>query len=154
MRIPATLVLIACMAGPASAQSRFFEQAYCQLWPRECRPVAPGPPVKPEPPPAPKAAPAPAAAPAQPRVEPAPKQVAPAKVRKKARKPAPKVRKPVLRPRKQMVEPGPDLPWPCWMVRLQSAGKTRMQLKEEGRSRGIVLSPKQIRQAEACLGRT
>jgi hypothetical protein len=31
------------------------------------------------------------------------------------------------------------------------AGKTEAQLRAEGRQKGVQLSPKQIRQAQACL---
>ncbi len=48
---------------------------------------------------------------------------------------------------------GPNLPWPCWMVRLGAGGKTNAELAAEGKSRGIKLSKKQERQALACLGR-
>ncbi|MCC6775616.1 MAG: hypothetical protein IT537_03110 [Hyphomicrobiales bacterium] len=48
---------------------------------------------------------------------------------------------------------GPDLPYPCWQVRLFSAGKTRAQLEAAGKEHGVTLSAKQRKQAAACLGR-
>jgi hypothetical protein len=48
---------------------------------------------------------------------------------------------------------GPDLPWPCWTVRLRASGMTCDQLKAEGASRGTQLSRKQQRQALVCLGK-
>ncbi|MDQ2083189.1 hypothetical protein RA307_23645 [Xanthobacteraceae bacterium Astr-EGSB] len=46
---------------------------------------------------------------------------------------------------------GPDLPWPCWTIRLYAAGKTTAELEQLGRDRGVALTPKQRRQARACL---
>ena len=63
----------------------------------------------------------------------------------------------VTRPRKRpsirvrTEDTGPDLPWPCWMVRMHAQGKSPAQLKAEGEARGIKLSRKQERQAIACI---
>jgi hypothetical protein len=46
---------------------------------------------------------------------------------------------------------GPDLPWPCWTVKMHAAGKSEAQLRAEGRAAGIKLSRKQEAQARACL---
>jgi hypothetical protein len=46
---------------------------------------------------------------------------------------------------------GPDLPWPCWVVKAHAAGKSEAQLRAEGRAAGIKLTPKQEMQAKACL---
>ena len=63
------------------------------------------------------------------------------------------VTKPRKRPsiRVRTEDTGPDLPWPCWMVRMHAQGKSPAQLKAEGEARGIKLSRKQERQAIACI---
>src|SRR6185295_20308781 len=68
-------------------------------------------------------------------------------------RPAPKPRPPAPKPARKTPksDDGPDLPWPCWLVRLHAAGKTVAQLEAEGRANNIVLTPKQRRQAQACL---
>jgi len=46
---------------------------------------------------------------------------------------------------------GPDLPYPCWMVRWYASMYSGDQLEQMGRANGITLSPKQRRQAVACI---
>jgi len=53
--------------------------------------------------------------------------------------------------RKVSVDSGPDLPYSCTMVRWAAALYTPAQLEEMGRANGISLSPKQRRQAKACI---
>ena len=55
--------------------------------------------------------------------------------------------------RKRVDNSGPDLPWPCWMVRLNAKGKTCGDMAAEGKRRGISLTPKQLHQAAVCIGR-
>lgn len=52
---------------------------------------------------------------------------------------------------RQAASGGPDLPWPCWIVKAHAAGKSEKQLRAEGRAAGIKLTPKQEAQAKACL---
>lgn len=52
---------------------------------------------------------------------------------------------------KPRADEGPDLPYPCWLVRMHAAGKTRAQLEALGRANGISLTAKQRRQASECL---
>ena len=49
------------------------------------------------------------------------------------------------------VESGPDLPYPCVLVRWYGSMYTVAQLEEMGRANGVVLSPKQRRQARDCM---
>lgn len=60
------------------------------------------------------------------------------------------------RPRRPKVavvdDSGPDLPWLCWMIRFYSSGKTDAELEAMRVANGVPpLSPKQLRQAKACL---
>lgn len=49
-------------------------------------------------------------------------------------------------------ESGPDLPWPCWLIRWHAAGKTDAELEAMRVAGGVPpLTPKQIRQAKECL---
>lgn len=48
-------------------------------------------------------------------------------------------------------ESGPDLPYPCWLVRFHAAGKSDADLRAMGKANGITLTPKQERQARNCL---
>ncbi len=144
------LVLLATPAQ-ANALLGFRDWAHCQLYPshERCRP--PAPPAAPvQPPPAapvyvpappPVAAPAPAAAPAR--------VVPPARAKKRVKTKAvpPKPR------RRGIPTAGPDLPWPCWMVRLNAGSKSCGDLAAEGRRRKITLTPKQHYQAAVCIGR-
>lgn len=64
----------------------------------------------------------------------------------------PHVKSAFVKPKRKICDmTGPNLPWACWLVRMNSAGKTRAQLVAEGKARNIKLSCKQIMQAEACL---
>lgn len=65
--------------------------------------------------------------------------------------PAPK---PKARPKasqKTSVDDGPDLPWPCWQVRLYATGRTEAELTAMEWRNGVMLSAKQRRQALACF---
>lgn len=62
--------------------------------------------------------------------------------------------KPKSKPRTKIAaiaDEGPDLPWPCWLVRFHASNKTDAELATLARTNGIVLSPKQRRQAKACF---
>ena len=63
------------------------------------------------------------------------------------KKPGKSTGSPPLLPR----DNGPDLPWPCWVVKAHAAGKSEAQLRAQGRAAGIKLTPKQEAQARACL---
>lgn len=170
MRIIPAAVLLALLAGCNEAErgriSDLGDAFYCRLYPSKCVPVpmprerpavepaAPwsAPPVVllPEPPPVVEA---PVVAPV---VEPdhvpdagrmvAPK-IEPARPRVKKFKPVERK----VRPPKPKAESGPDLPYPCWLVRMKAAGKTEAELRAMGKANGITLTPKQERQARACL---
>jgi hypothetical protein len=93
-----------------------------------------------------------------PKVE--PPVVEPPKVQPLRRPRRPRVQPPttppvtiIKRPRKPMlIDEGPDLPWPCWLVRSYAAGKTEAELEAMRVANGVApLSPKQRRQAQACL---
>lgn len=161
------LVICMMVAGTSAhaepAEHKYRKQLREWLYPT---PKAAPPPVVAVPDPAPAPAPAPAVPPAavappplppplpvRPVVErpPLPTIAAPAPIMverpaKQRPKPKPKPKAP-----QRVDDAGPDLPWPCWMVRMHAAGKTRKQLEDEGRERGIKLTPKQTRQAIACL---
>jgi hypothetical protein len=141
--VAAMAFVIVIVAGGALAQSArgpgdIILEIHRWLWPHQDVPL-------PRPRPAqevalPPAVPPPSAQ-AQPETKPAPSpQPQPATASKPAR-----------RMTKRPDDGGPDLPWPCWMVRLHAAGKTPAQLEAEGRKNGITLTPKQRRQAQACL---
>lgn len=51
----------------------------------------------------------------------------------------------------QAAESSAGRSWPCWLVRMHAAGKTEAQLEAMGRERGIRPTPRQIRDAKACL---
>lgn len=57
-----------------------------------------------------------------------------------------------MQPR-QKADEGPDLPWPCWLVRERAGGKSDAELRKMGRENNVKLSRKQERQALECLGR-
>lgn len=153
-------LVIALVLAPSIAHASLLDTVYCRLKPRSeaCRPPAPLPPVKAAP--APKAtapAPVPKADPIR-RMPSGPIAVKAAKPAAKVTKRQSKVTKPQqkvtrTRPAKQVADEGPDLPWPCWMVRLNAAGKTPAELRAEGKRRGIAASRKQCLQAQVCLGR-
>jgi hypothetical protein len=143
-------VLMAAMlaAAPALAQGKPLN---CVLWPRTCdQPSVALPPAVTPPAftPEPESVPVPPPAPARRAPPPARRKPVPNKSVAKAPPHPPAAKAPVCS------SAGPDLPWPCWMVRMQSGGKSNAQLAAEGRARGIKLSCKQERQALACLGRT
>jgi hypothetical protein len=75
-----------------------------------------------------------------------PEIIAPGKAQPR-KKPGKSTGSPPLLPRNN----GPDLPWPCWVVKAHAAGKSEAQLRAEGRAAGIKLTPKQEAQARACL---
>lgn len=52
---------------------------------------------------------------------------------------------------KKKLDAGPDLPWPCVVVRLRACGKSTVEMRKLGRENNVKLSPKQERQARACL---
>ncbi len=158
--LAAALVLLATPADAASFQN-YVDWAHCRLYPshERCRPPLPAPmpipapaePVQaPVPPPLPAPvviAPPPVAVPAAPPVA-APAVVRPHKVKRQKAKP-----KWTPPPKRKRSDAGPDLPWPCWQVRLGALGKSCADLRAEGQRRGISLTPKQLRQAAACIGR-
>lgn len=109
---------------------------------------------------APVAAPVPARPPAKatPVAKPEPK-AKPKKVERKTEpEPRPKKKKRKQRDARETVQhqvqrraAEPDLPWSCWQVRLAAGGRSRSELEAMGRQRGIALTKKQIKQAQACL---
>jgi outer membrane biosynthesis protein TonB len=123
---------------PAADVEELVGQFKRWLWP----PPAPLPP--PPPPPAPPLPP--------PKTEPPPPRVEiPVEVPRVAPRPAAKP-KPRRRPRPAAVDEGPDLPWPCWLVRLHAFGKSEAELEAMRIANGVApLTPKQRRQAQACL---
>lgn len=50
-----------------------------------------------------------------------------------------------------VVEEGPDLPWPCRIIRAHTQGKSDAELTAMGVASGVKLSKKQLRQARACM---
>jgi hypothetical protein len=89
--------------------------------------------------------------PAPPKTEPPPRVEIPAEVPRVAPRPAAKP-KPRRRPRPVAVDEGPDLPWPCWLVRLHAFGSSEAELEAMRIANGVPpLTPKQRRQAQACL---
>ena len=58
---------------------------------------------------------------------------------------------PAKRKRVIVDDSGPDLPYPCFIVRWYGSRYTAAQLEEMGRANGIALSPKQRRQARDCM---
>lgn len=136
----AALVLAALLLA-APAQAKPWE---CVLWPKSCQAPVSSPLPVPEPP---------AALPAPIQVAPPVAPVKHAKPHPKA-KPHPRIKSKFAKPKRKAVDnSGPDLPWPCWMVRLRAGGRSNAELAAEGRSQGIKLTAKQERQALACLGR-
>jgi hypothetical protein len=77
-----------------------------------------------------------------------PETIAPGKAQPK-KKPGKATGSPAVQPKPQ--NSGPDLPWPCWVVKMHAAGKSEAQLRAEGRAAGIKLTRKQEAQARACL---
>jgi hypothetical protein len=75
-------------------------------------------------------------------------QIAPGKAKLKPKK---ERGKSTGSPAGQPKNSGPDLPWPCWTVKMHAAGKSEAQLRAEGRAAGIKLTLKQEKQAKACL---
>jgi hypothetical protein len=75
-------------------------------------------------------------------------RIAPGKAVPK-KKPGKATGSPAVQPKPQ--DSGPDLPWPCWVVKMHAAGKSEAQLRAEGRAAGIKLTRKQEMQAKACL---
>lgn len=135
-------------------------------------PAPPPPPVQAAPPPPtpqapaapPQAVPAPPETPAArprwplPRIDstaPPPPRAAPVVVRTPPKaKPRVKTKAVPTKPRRKRVDnSGPDLGWPCWMVRLRAGNKSCGELAAEGKRLGIRLSFKQLHQAATCIGR-
>jgi hypothetical protein len=75
----------------------------------------------------------------------------PKRVEKRKREKSRREAKPVKQPAPRAA--GPDLPYPCWLVRLHAGGKTQAQLDALARQHGVKLTPKQERQALACLNK-
>lgn len=127
--IRAALIVVVLTATPADALT--LDYVYCRLYPSKCLVGQPAEPVR-----APVAVvPAP--------VPPVKHNAVKAKVNRKT----------IIKHQRKVTDTGPDLPWPCWQVRISGMGKTTAELKTEGARRGIKLSAKQERQALACLGR-
>jgi hypothetical protein len=56
------------------------------------------------------------------------------------------------RPKPVAVDEGPDLPWPCWIVRLYAIGRSEAELGAIRIANGVpLLTPKQRLQAQECL---
>ena len=138
-----TLSAPVAVAAPADDAVTRFKQ---WLWPSKPVPL-------PVPAPLPKVEPPPVVVP-PPVIEPPPKPEPP-KVELPEVKPQPPPARPKAKPKprrpKVAKDEGPDLPWPCWLVRLHAAGKTDAELEAMRRVNNVTLTPKQIRQAQACL---
>jgi hypothetical protein len=137
---PARLALYDAESGqalvPVADVNELVGQFKRWLWPVP-PPLPPPPPAPPktEPPPPP------------PRVETPPKVDLPRVAPRPVAKPKPK-----RRPKPVAVEEGPDLPWPCWLVRLHAFGKSDAELEGMRIANGVPpLTPKQRRQAQECL---
>jgi hypothetical protein len=99
----------------------------------------------------PPPAPPPPPPPAPPKTEPPPRLEIPVEVPRVAPRPVGKP-KPRRRPRPAAIDEGPDLPWPCWLVRLHAFGRSEAELEAMRIANGVApLTPKQRRQAQACL---
>lgn len=161
-RVAAAILLCATVAACTDAEILRFKRL---LWPR----TYPIEDAEPEKPTRVEADPAPNIEPEAPKVSvEAPKPtVAPTPA------PSPVVRQPPPRPKstptasrriqpratRQKLDAGPDLPWPCWLVKAQTPKDANgnflpnRELREIGRKKGVRLTRKQERQAAACLGR-
>jgi hypothetical protein len=129
----ALLIFLSVPAAPVAAAdvNELVGQLKRWLWPMPPPLPPPLPPPKTEPPP--------------PRVE-MPVEL-PRVVPRPAAKPKPK-----RRPKQVAVDEGPDLPWPCWVVRLYATGRSEAELEAIRIANGVPpLSPKQRRQAQECL---
>lgn len=128
------VLLDACTPPPARTADDLATKIYRYLWPPKPQPpTVAAPEQKSEPVAIMPANNAPAAAAVETAVpEPRPKP-----------KPRPKT--------KTAVDDGPDLPWPCWQVRLYALGKTEAELTALEWRHGVALSAKQRRQAVACF---
>ena len=154
----ALAVALVLLATPAQANMLLDARDWwhCRLYPshERCRPPAPAEPVQ-APAPAPLPAPVVVAPPPEASPQPPPR-AAPAVVHRAKPKAKPRVKTkaiPTKPKRKRVSDAGPDLPWPCWMVRLNAGRKTCGELAAEGQRRGITLTPKQHYQAAVCIGR-
>lgn len=137
---PAIIILAAIMALSTASCTQESGGAMTKLkqwlWPQ--RVVVPVP--------APKAPPIEVA----PKVEVPPAIAPPIDPRVFVAPPAP----PKIKPKpkaKPKIDDGPNLPYPCWLVRLHAAGKTDAQLEAIRVANGVTLTPKQTRQAQECL---
>lgn len=145
------LALAGCSAPERERVADVGQAFYCRLYPSKCQKPEtpaieqPAPPVEIAPEPAPEPKPV-LKTPVAP----------PVKVERKAEPARPRAKfKPVERkPRpaaKRNSEVGPNLPYPCWLVRMHASGKSEADLRAMGRANGITLSAKQERQARKCL---
>jgi outer membrane biosynthesis protein TonB len=147
----AALLLALTVPAAANPLQQATDWAHCLLYPSHARCHPPAPPAAPvQPPPAapvyvpappPVVAPVPAVAP--------PRAAPPARAKKRVKTKA----VPQKPKRKGIPTAGPDLQWPCWMVRLNAGTKSCADLAAEGRRRNITLTPKQHYQAAVCIGR-
>lgn len=140
--IMAAICMALLMLSPDPARGaepgREVERLQRWLWPhrRRAAPLPPQRPPEPQPPPV-VVLPDPPPVVALPPRPPVERWRAPA--RSRAARPA------------RVDDGGPDMPYPCWIVRAHAAGKSRAELEAMGRANGITLSAKQRRQAAACL---
>jgi hypothetical protein len=141
------LALLLMLSAPASAPAAAADvnelvgQFKRWLWPVPPAPQPPPPvPPKTEPPPQ-------TPLPAPPKTEPPPQVDPPKAGPRPVAKPKQK-----RRPKPVAVDEGPDLPWPCWLVRLYATGRSEAELEAIRIANGVPpLSPKQRRQAQECL---
>lgn len=148
-------VTSACTDAEVLRIKRFFYPHDYQMEPpvrveiEPVRPVEPVPPAVIEPEPVPPVLEHPIVPQLAPPVVPVPRPVV-RPPRERARTPVTPSRR--MQPRRAADE-GPDLPWPCWMVRMRAGGKSDAEMRKMGRDNNVKLSAKQERQALACLGR-
>lgn len=169
---PAAIALLLVLAGcspaaspadkPPPKKAGDIVETVRRLFPEK---AAPSPTVRPEPPKA-----APRAAVPTPKAKPGKKvERTKAKPRKAVRRsrarvpPQPRRTKapaPPAHQRAPQADAGSDLPWPCWMVRMNTPRDKKTgeflsnaELAAIGRKKGVKLTRKQEQQALACLGR-
>jgi outer membrane biosynthesis protein TonB len=139
----ALLIVLSVPTAPVAAAdvNELVGQLKRWLWPMPPAPQPPPPvPPKTEPPPQ-------TPLPAPPKTEPLPRVEMPVELPRPVAKPKPK-----RRPKPVTVDEGPDLPWPCWIVRLYATGRSEAELDAIRIANGVPpLSPKQRRQAQECL---
>jgi hypothetical protein len=121
---------VLCLLALSGCERPPWVDQYCKLYPSKCASIQP-PPERPA------------------IAQPAPPVASPKVVKPRLKpKPSPAVRRAPKAPR---VEGGPDLPYPCWLVRMHATGKSPAQMDAMAQKHGVKLSPKQERQARACL---